>query len=171
MFERIAALVVVCASSTMLTACAARYQMPSGVTATATVNIERANTSAGLTTASNQFLEISKENRCAGRQTLSSFGPLSGSRKSVRVEAGRTQIFTATTRYHFANGVAFTGGGAVSTVGSNGCQNRVSFTPRAGEIYRVRQFAAIDQACSIEVISQGTNAPPPDLENLETLAC
>lgn len=163
-------IVVACAAITSLAACTARYKLPATATATATLVVERANKSAGLTTASNQFLSISGQCQADGA-TITGFGPLDGSRKTATMEAGRKLTFTALTRYHYTSGVTPTAGGAVASVDQTGCHNRFAFEPKAGESYRVRQLASMGSACQVEVVSLSTGRAPSDLEHLEPHSC
>lgn len=141
--------------------CGGGYRLPSTVTATAQLDVQRTTSEFGFGNASNQGLAVSTTgNTCGDLSDLAQFTPLTGSRKMVAVEAGRPLTFVANT-------MIYTGG---AMTGQSWCQSVFSFTPLPNESYRIRHQPA-PGGCRAEVVATQTNQPPADMTHLGPRSC
>ena len=148
--------VAACAGLFMLGGCATYYRAQTATVAT--LNLVPGISVWHLGAGEMQEISIATDNRCSSVGEAHRFGPLKMSPKSLPIDANRRLIFQALARSY--------------TVGSHGiCINRLAFTPRAGESYRMVQHTQFHNACSFEVIALSTGRPPEDLEILKEEPC
>ena len=118
---------------------------------------------AGLGTGTAQFYDFNSENVCKGRKRIYKFSAITGRQNTKDLPAGNPiYVMAYVKRYTPGYGINL-------DVGT--CRNTVSFTPKAGENYQVRQQVIVGQSCSFSVIAHGTGAPPPDLREVDALDC
>ena len=137
---------------------------------TATLNLKKGyDKGAGLATGTAQFYDYAPDNRCIGRKRLYKFSAITKGQASKPVPAGQKVVISAyTNRYNSTLDVSAPSGVGVSTAT---CENRVEFTPVAGESYDVLQPVEVGKRCTMKVIVASSGLPPADLQLLDPATC
>jgi hypothetical protein len=115
-----------------------------------------------------QFYDVSDVNQCKGSKRIAKLSWITGAEKSKPIPAGKTMYLTAYTKRYTPGGLGGLNAGQLNVAR---CENRVSFTPQAGETYRVLQKVEVDKACSMTVVTNSSNIAPADFLELPLLDC
>jgi len=122
----------------------------------------------GFSNASNQFYSKAYDDSCASVSGGARFAPLSGSEKTVLLEANRRTIIYAVT-----NNIQ--GGGYEPGIGlafdEAQCANKVAFVPKPFGKYEVIQKRKNAGPCELQIIDRDTGALPLSFERLEYKQC
>jgi hypothetical protein len=123
----------------------------------------------GLGNASNQFYSHAYDDTCESVFGGAKFAPLSGSKKTVRFEAGRRTIINAVTN-NFQGSTVPTYPGSVA-VDESTCFNKGAFTPKPGAVYQIVQRRENTGACRLEITDLATGTVPEDFVELRPVPC
>ncbi len=122
----------------------------------------------GFSNASNQFYSKAYDDSCASVSGGARFAPLSGSEKTVLLEANRRTIIYAVT-----NNIQ--GGGYEPGIGPTfdqaQCANKVAFVPKPYGKYEVIQRRKNAGPCELEIIDKDTGSLADGFERLEYKQC
>jgi hypothetical protein len=122
----------------------------------------------GFSNGSNQFYSKAYDDSCESVSEGARFAPLSGSEKTVLLEANRRTIIYAVT-----NNIQ--GAGYVPAVGQkfdiSQCANKVAFIPKPFGKYDIVQKRKNAGPCNLEIIDRDTGALPLSFERLEYKQC
>ena len=123
----------------------------------------------GFSNASNQFYTHALDDTCQSAYGGARFAPLSGSKKTVQLEAGRrTIIFATTNNIQGSPAITYSGGVAMD---QSTCANKGAFTPQAGARYQIVQRRENAGPCRLEITDLASGAVPADFEDLPPAAC
>ncbi|XAP77433.1 hypothetical protein ABC955_12710 [Citromicrobium bathyomarinum] len=122
----------------------------------------------GFSNASNQFYTKAYDDSCASLSGGAKFFSMTGSEKTVLLEANRRTII-----YALTNNIR--GGGFAAGVGpvydTSVCANKVAFVPKPFGKYDVIQRRKNAGPCELEIIDKDTGSPPASFERLEYKVC
>jgi hypothetical protein len=137
---------------------------------TATAAMEKGyDKGAGLGTGTAQFYDYAPDNRCSGRKRIYKFSPITGAQASKSIPAGQKIVLSAyTNRY---NSVIDLGSPTGVGVNTGTCENRLEFTPKAGETYDIIQRVAVGKKCELEVIERTSGLAPADAITINPASC
>ena len=122
----------------------------------------------GFSNASNQFYTKAYDDSCASLSGGAKFFSMTGSEKTVLLEANRRTIIYALTNNIRGGGFAAGGGPVYDT---SVCANKVAFVPKPFGKYDVIQRRKNAGPCELEIIDKDTGSPPASFERLEYKVC
>lgn len=111
-----------------------------------------------LGTATVQEYWVVPDRSCKKMKRLSAFTWASGPRAVNLVPTGKPLILKGITD-RMEPGLTYEG----AAVRSVTCTNFVSFTPKTGRLYEVRQKSVVNKSCQTEIVDFATGLPPADL--------
>ncbi len=136
----------------------------------ATVNMQKGyDKGAGLGAGTAQFYDYAPDNRCSGRKRLYKFSLITGSKASKPIPAGQKIVISAYANRYTSGGSAGATPGV--TLNTATCENRMEFTPIAGEMYDVFQRVEVAKSCRLSIVVSRTGEPPNDLLELDPASC
>lgn len=120
----------------------------------------------GLGNASNQFYTKAYDDTCDSLRSGARFAPLSGSSKTVLLEANRRTIIYALTNNLQSGGVSVD-----VVINQSTCLNKVVFTPQPNTRYQIVQRRENAGSCYLEITDVSTGDVPGDVEQLPAVEC
>jgi len=161
-------ILILCFSVFSLTACATGYQVEQG-TDTALVTFEKGDFDGlgfGRST-SKQYNTPANAGSCDAPKLLANFTWTGSESKTKQIEAGKAMTIAAVMIDQNVSAEL----NEIRTVQKTTCSSRVTFTPVAGESYRVNLVETASGACSLDFVNAETGNIPESARIEDQYSC
>lgn len=159
---------ILCFAGFSITACATGYQVGQGID-TALVTFEKGDFDGlGLgRSTSKQYNTPANAGSCDAPKLLANFTWIGPEAKTKQIEAGKAMTIAALTiDQNVSAGV-----NEIRTDQKTTCSSRVTFTPVAGESYRIKLVETASGACSLDFVNAETGNTPETARIEDQYSC
>ena len=148
------------------TGCISFYELPDSASELSTLVFEKGyDLGDRLGASTMQSYWVVENRKCSKKSRIAFFGWTVGDSLNRDVEANKPLSILAETERHIGTAVA-SGAFVYGETHKNVCRNNITFTPKPGHTYRVRQNTKVGVSCNIEVIDD-TSSEILDLTSVD----